>query len=103
MSICEERLPRMHAGLRNVAWGGAIVMAAFLAVIVANCVWAAIFRLDVYILFNPWEGWLDVDLWPYVVSNVSGDTGSLVGFAVVVWLIARVFWGASKSIAAGRA
>jgi hypothetical protein len=46
----------MLAGVRNVAWGAAMVMAGLLAVIVANCIWMAYFRLDVVILSGPRVG-----------------------------------------------
>src|SRR5215831_13266948 len=35
----------MFAGVRNVAWGAAMVMAGLLAVFVTNCIWMAYFRL----------------------------------------------------------
>jgi hypothetical protein len=80
----------------------AIVLAGLLAVIAANSVWIALFRLEAYILFNPWEGWFDVDLWPYTVSYRTEYTEGFIGFAVVIWLIGCVVRRASKSIAAGR-
>jgi hypothetical protein len=92
----------MLAGVRNVVWGATMVMARLLAVMAANCVWISLFRLETYILFNPWEGWLDVDLWPYTVSKVSGDTEGIIGFAVVVWLIGYAIRRVARSMSSGR-
>ena len=92
----------MLAGVRNVAWGAAMVMAGLSALIAVNCVWIALFRLDTYILFHPYEGWLDADEWPYTVSLVAGGTQRLIGLAVAIWLIAHAIRRASRSISAHR-
>jgi hypothetical protein len=92
----------MLAGVRNVVWGGAAtVMAGLLAVTIAS-VWIALFRLEIYILFNPWEGWLDVDDWPYTVSLASSSTEGLVRLAVVVWLIGYTIRRIARSMSSGR-
>lgn len=92
----------MLAGVRNVAWGAAMVMAGLLTLIAINCVWIVLFRLDTYILFHPREGWLDADEWPYTVSLVAGRTEGLIGLAVMIWLIAHAIRRASRSISAHR-
>ena len=92
----------MLAGVRNVAWGAAMVLAGLLAVMIADCVWIALFRLETYILFNPWEGWLDVDDWPYTVSLASSSTEGLVRLAVVIWLIGYTIRRIARSTSSGR-
>ena len=64
----------MLAGVSNVAWGAAMVMAGLLTLIAINCVWIVLFRLDTYILFHPREGWLN--------SEMSGLTWSRWRLAV---------------------
>jgi hypothetical protein len=84
----------MLAGVRNVAWGAAMVMAGLLAVIVANCIWMAYFRLDAEILSSslPWSPRVSFcsfgicDPWADTVELIRAD--SIVGLAVVIWLIA---------------
>jgi len=92
----------MFAGVRNVAWGAAMVMAGLLAVIVTNCIWMAYFRL--------YEGILG--LRPAIFCMFCDDTrpplvelipelirvDSIIGLAVVIWLIAFAIRRASRSI-----
>ena len=91
------------AGLRNVAWGAAMVMAGLLAVIVANGIWMAYFRLDTAILSGP-LGFLcefqNCDPWAHLVELIRTD--SIIGLAVVIWLIAFAIRRASRSISAHR-
>ena len=86
----------MLAGVRNVAWGSAMVMAGLLAVIVANCIWMAYFRLDAAILSGP-RGFLcefgNCDPWAYLVELIRAD--SIMGLAVVIWLTAFAIQRAS--------
>jgi hypothetical protein len=42
----------MLAGVRRIAYGLAMVMAAFLVIALANAIWAARFRADALILFG---------------------------------------------------
>ncbi len=90
------------AGVRNVAWGAAMVMAGLLAVILANCIWMAYFRLDAAILSGPLVVCMFgiCDPWASLVELIRAD--SIIGFAVVIWLIGRVVRRASKSISAHR-
>jgi hypothetical protein len=89
----------MLAGVRNVACCAAIVMAGLWAVILANCVWVAGFRLEAVILW-PQVIWEIVDPWTSTV--MWSRTESLIAFAVVIWLIGRAVRHVSKSRAAGR-
>jgi hypothetical protein len=88
------------AGVRNVAWGTAMVMAGLLAVIVANCIWMAYFRLDAAILTPLLCMFGNCDLWAYTVELIRAD--SSIGLAVVIWLIAFAIRRASRSISAHR-
>ena len=81
----------MLAGLRNVACGAAIAMAGLLAVMLANCVWIALFRLEKVIFFG---AWLELDRWKNTV--MASSTESLIGVAVIIWLAARMVRRASK-------
>jgi hypothetical protein len=92
----------MLAGVRNVAWGAAMVMTGLLTLIAVNCVWIVLFRLDTYILFHPCEGCLHQDVWPYTASLVAGSTEGLIGLAVVIWLIGPAIRRAFRSISAHR-
>jgi hypothetical protein len=92
------------AGVRNVAWGAAMVMAGLLAVMAADCVWLVLSRLETYVLFNRGR---DGDPAPffdgyafYVGSGILVEL--VVGLAVVIWLIGRVIRRASRSISADR-
>ena len=92
----------MLAGVRSVAWGAAMVMTGLLAVIVANCIWMAYFRWDKAILSGP----LIIcefgicDPWAHMVELIRTDT--IIGPAVVIWLIAFAIRRASRSISAHR-
>jgi len=85
------------AGLRNVAWGAAMVMAGLLAVILADCVWMAYFRLDEVILSGPRPGLFCMfcdHTWDSLVELIRAD--SIIGLAVVIWLIGRAVRRVSK-------
>ena len=92
----------MLAGVRSVAWGAAMVMTGLLAVIVANCIWMAYFRLDAPILYGPLVVCMFgiCDPWASLVELIRAD--SIIGFAVVIWLIAFAIRRASRSISAYR-
>jgi len=91
------------AGARNVAWAAAMVMVGLLAVIVANGIWMAYFRLAEAILSGP-RGFLCefgiCDPWAYLVELIRAD--NVIGLAVVIWLIAFAIRRASRSISAHR-
>jgi hypothetical protein len=93
----------MLAAVRNVAWGAAMVMAGLLAVIVANCIWMAYFRLDVAILSGPRVGEFCMfcdTTWASLVELIRAN--SIIGLAVVIWPIAFAIRRASRSISAHR-
>jgi len=94
----------MLACVRNVAWAAAVVMAGLLAVIAANCIWMAYFRLDAAILSGPPVGVFCmfgcIDPWADLVELIRAD--SIIGLAVVIWLIAFAIRRASRSISAHR-
>ena len=82
----------MLAGVRNVAFDAAIVMAGLLAVMVAEQAWAVLFLSD-----GPpplFDGDLEI--------GSSGYTESLIGVAVMVWLVGCMVRRALKSIAVSR-
>ena len=88
------------AGLRNVAWGAAMVMADLLAVIAANSIWMAYFRRldEVIILSGPRPGVFCMfcdHTWDSLVELIRAD--SIIGIAVVIWLIAFAIRRASRS------
>jgi len=87
----------MLAGVRNVGLGAAMVMAGLLAVIMADCVWMAYFRLDAAILSHPLRicEFTDCDPWASLVELIRAD--SITGLAVVIWLIGRAVRRVSKS------
>jgi len=90
------------AGVRSVAWGAAMVMVGLLAVILADCIWMAYFRLDAVILSGPLVicEFHICDPWAFLVELIRAD--SIIGIAVVIWLIGRVVRRASRSISAHR-
>ncbi len=100
----------MLAGVRNVAIGATIVMAGLLAVMMAERAWMFLFLSDTPVLCGffgcpalftgPW--WWFHETWTYVEALASGYTESLIGVAVMIWLVGRMVRRASKSIAAGR-
>jgi len=100
----------MFAGVRNVAWGAAMVMAGLLAVFVTNCIWMAYFRLYeaiLSILSGPRPGIFCMfcdDTRPPLVELIPEliRADSIIGLAVVIWLIAFAIRRASRSISAHR-
>ena len=87
----------MLAGVRNVAWGAAMILAGLLAVILAESVWMAYFRYDAAILSGPLTFCMFgiCDPWASLVELIRAD--SIIGLAVVIWLIGRAVRRVSKS------
>jgi hypothetical protein len=88
----------MLAGVRNVAGGAVMVMAGLLAVILANCIWMAYFRLDAAILSGPRVGVFCMfcdTTWASLVELIRAN--SIIGLAVVIWLVGRMIRRVSKS------
>jgi len=77
-------------------------MAGLLAVVMANCIWIANFRLDAAILYGPRVFCMFgiCDPWAHLVELIRAD--SIIGLAVVIWLIAFAIRRASRSISAHR-
>jgi hypothetical protein len=77
--------------VRNAAWGAAMVMAGLLAVIVADSIWMAYFRLDEAILSGPRPGLFCMfgcwDPWASLVELIRAD--SVTGLAVVMTRLLR--------------
>ena len=92
----------MLAGARNVAFGATIVMAGLLAVMVAEQAWAVLFLSMPLPLFDGDLGTssclFDCD---YTIGT-SSYAESLIGVAVMIWLVSRMVRRGLKSIAAGR-
>jgi hypothetical protein len=98
----------MLAGVRNVAFGAAIVMTGLLAVMVAEQAWAVLFLLNVPVLFDGdlgtssylFDGDYTIDT--QLEALFTSYTESLIGVAVLIWLVGRMVRRALKSIEAGR-
>jgi hypothetical protein len=94
----------MLAGVRNVAFGAAIVMAGLLAVMVAESAWGVLFLSEAPVLCDGdyTKGTscclFDCD---YTIGTLS-YTESLIGVAVMIWLVGRMVRRALKSIAVDR-
>jgi len=73
-----------------------MVMAGLLAVIVCNCMWMTYFGLGprVFCMFGI------CDPWDHLMELIRAD--SIVGLAVVIWLIAFAIRRTSRSISARR-
>ena len=94
----------MLAGARNVAFGATIVMAGLFAVMLAERAWVVLIQI-VLSLPPPDDpfGLFDVpDPWSSIEALASGYTQSLIGVALMIWLVGRMVRRASKSITAGR-
>jgi hypothetical protein len=94
----------MLAGIRQIAYGLAIVVTGFLVIALANSIWAARFRADALIMFgierpscvfdceSPW--WLTA--YPLDLYEAS------IGVGVVMWLIGYTIRRMAKSMSSGR-
>jgi hypothetical protein len=92
----------MLAGVRNVAFGAAIVMAGLFAVMLAERALIALFLSDAPFLFTPWSD-VPQETWTYIEETLASSyTESLIGVAVMIWLVGRMVRRGLKSIAAGR-
>jgi hypothetical protein len=91
----------MLVGVRDTVCGVTIVMAAFLAVGLSDyVVWFAFISSNALPHID-WPWWLHPPLWFSRFSYLSGFAEGLLGFAVVIWLVALGVRRAAKSIAAG--
>jgi len=91
----------MLAGIRQIAYGLAMVVAGFLVVALANSIWAALFRADALILFGIkklpvfFDG--DAPWW-----FAYGDYEAFICVGVVIWLIGYAIRWVAKSMSSGR-
>jgi len=87
------------AGLRNAAWSVALVVAGFLAVALADCMWIILSFSDARIFFfrDPTVFFGDELYFGY-----STIAEFVIGLAVVIWLIGHAVQRASTLIAADR-
>jgi hypothetical protein len=84
----------MLAGVRNVAFGATIVMAGQFVVMLAERAWMFLFLPppDAPFFDGGPEPWLYIGgLW-----SPSGYAESLIGVAVMIWLVGRMVRCASK-------
>jgi hypothetical protein len=97
------REPIVLAGVRQIAYGLALVMAGFLVVMLAQSIWAILFRADVDYLFSPFDFWIrEAPLWTPTDAYVSGYLEGLISLSVVLWLIGYAIRRATKSMSSGR-
>ena len=100
----------MLAGVRNVAFGATIVMAGLFAVMLAEraVTWAERAWIALFLspsvapfFFDKPESW-SPEPWSLIDALASDYTESLVGVALMIWLVGRMVRRVSKSITAGR-
>jgi hypothetical protein len=96
----------MLAGVRQIAYGLAMVMAGFLVIALANSIWAALFRADALILFGiekPPPCAFCSDAWPWWVSPYGiSHHETFIGLGVVMWLIGYAIRRVARSMSSTR-
>jgi hypothetical protein len=99
----------MLAGIRQIAYGLAIVVAGFLVVALANSIWAARFRADALVLFGIEKPDCffceELSWWPsaYAFAPVSASPyEAFICVGVVMWLIGSAIRRVARSISSGR-
>jgi hypothetical protein len=93
----------MLAGIRQMAYGLAMVTAGFLVVALAYSIWAALFRADALILFGIEKPpcMFCPDAWPWWVSVYAFSYDEAFGMGVVMWLIGYAIRWVTKSMSSG--
>ena len=94
----------MLAGVRQIAYGLAIVVAGFLVVALAQVIWAALFRADAIFLFGI-ENWLighGALPWWWPTGYAFGHYEAYIGVGVVMWLIGYAIRRVARSMSSGR-
>jgi hypothetical protein len=92
----------MLAGIRQIVYGLAMVMAGFLVVALAYSIWAALFRADALILFGVVAPHCMFDCGGWWLSAYAfGHYEAFVGVGVVMWLIGCAIRRAAKSLSSG--
>jgi len=97
----------MPAGVRQIAYGLAMVTAGFLVVALAYSIWAALFRADALILFGIEKPpcMFCPDAWPWWVSAYAypfGHYEAVICVGVVMWLIGYATRRVARSMSSGR-
>jgi hypothetical protein len=101
----------MLAGIRQIAYGLAMVTAGFLVIALANSIWAALFREDALILFGfekqPFFCMFDCESvwWPSAYGLALGAASTseaLICVVVVMWLIGYAIRRIARSMSSGR-
>jgi hypothetical protein len=96
------REPTMLAGVRQIAYGLAMVMAGFLVIALANSAWAARFRTDALVLLGiekPTGVVFDGEPWWWVIPYGYNEA---FGLGVVMWLIGYAIRRVARSTSSGR-
>ena len=103
------RGPGTLAGVRQIAYGLAMVMAGFLVVALANSIWAALFRADALILFGIERPDCffceELSWWPSAYAFAPGFASPYEAFicvGVVMWLIGSAIRWVARSMSSGR-
>jgi hypothetical protein len=87
----------MLAGVRQIAYGLAMVMASFLVVMVAYAtLWGAFLRSNALLVLDGPTPFHDP------AYNTPGDARSLISLAVVTWLIGYAIRQVAKLMSPGR-
>jgi hypothetical protein len=94
------REPTMPAGVRQIAYQLAMVMAGLLVVALANSVWAALFRADALIMFGIEKP--DCVFCEELSWYGFGNYEAFICVSVVVWLIGYAIRQVATSISSGR-
>jgi hypothetical protein len=99
------REPTMLAGVRQIAYQLAMVMAGLLVVALANSVWAALFRTDALILLGiekPSGIMFDGEPWWWMSAYAFGHYEAFIVVGVVMWLIGYAIRRIARSVSSGR-
>ena len=94
----------MLAGVRQIAYGLAIVVAGFLVVALAQVIWAALFLADALAMFTGYDPppFFDEPPWWTAAYAFVGYYEGLIGVGVVMWLIGYTIRRMAKSMSSGR-
>ena len=93
----------MLAGVRQITYGLAMVVAGFLVVALAQVIWASLFLADALAMFTGYEPPPVFDEPPWwTAAYAFGYYEGLISVSVVMWLIAYAIRRVAKSMASGR-
>ena len=91
----------MLAGVRQIAYGLAMVMAGFLVIALANSIWATLFRADALIMFGIEKP--DCALCHEPFWYGFGNYEAFICVGVVTWLIGYAIRRVARSMSSGTA